>query len=112
MGKVNGGKEENFRLRDISLRLEVRENVEKTWYEHFEGLYNQDIEERVTTNIYHFDGARRILFLEGKPASNTEIEMRARKFKNGKAAGKDEVAGKKIINEGELEINIGLLKVM
>ena len=40
-----------------------------------------------------FDGARRGNYFGGEPIRRAEVELRVRKIKNRKAAGKDDVAG-------------------
>ena len=41
-----------------------------------------------------FDGIRRGNYFVGEPVGRAEVEVRVGRLKNGKAAGKDEVAGK------------------
>ena len=40
-----------------------------------------------------FDGTQRGNYFEEEPIRRTEVEMRVRKLKNRKVAGKDEVTG-------------------
>ena len=44
--------------------------------------------------MYDFDGVQRGPYFRGEPIRRTKVETRVRKFKNGMAAGKDEVTGK------------------
>ena len=51
--------------------------------------------------MYGFDGVRRENCFGEKRNTRTEVEVRMRKIKNGKAAGKDEVTGEMIRGGGD-----------
>ena len=70
------------RITDGNGRLEQGEDeVPSIWKEYFQDLYNTDTQEQVAVHVCGFDGVRR----------RAEVQMRVGKFKNGKAANKDEV---------------------
>ena len=50
-----------------------------------------------------FDGIRRGNYFRGEPNGRAEVEVRVGRFKNGKAAGKDEITGE-IIKGGGYEV--------
>ena len=54
-----------------------------------------DIQEQVASNCVS-NGVRRGNYFGGQLIKRTEVEVRVRKFKNGKAAGKNEVTGEMI----------------
>ena len=47
-----------------------------------------------------FDGVQRGNYLGGEPTSRTKVEVKVRKLKNEKAAGKDEATEEKIKSRG------------
>ena len=63
-------------------------------------MYNIDTQEQVAVCMCGFDGVWRSNYFGGEPAKRTEVEARVGKFKNGKAVGKDEVAGEMIKGGG------------
>ena len=76
------------------LVLEVAE-VERSWKEYFDDLYNIDAQEQVAVRMYGFDGAWRGNYFGGEPIGRTEFEARL-EWKNGNAAGKNEITRKMI----------------
>ena len=52
-----------------------------------------------------FVGVRRGNYFGGAPIRKTEVEVRVGKFKNGKAACKDEVTGERIKGGGNRVVN-------
>ena len=49
-----------------------------------------------------FDGVQRGNYFRGEPIWRTEVQLRARKLKNGKAAIKDKVIGEMIKGGGDM----------
>ena len=66
--------------------------MQKIWKEHYEDLYNIDIQEQVAVHLCGFYGVRRGNYFGGVPIRRTDVELRVGKLKNGKTEGKDEVA--------------------
>ena len=69
------------------------DEVRRIWKDHFENLYNIDTQEQVAVHMCGFDSVQRGNCFGGGPIKGTEVEVRVRKLKNEKAAGKDEVIG-------------------
>ena len=69
--------------------------------EYFEVLYNIDIQEQVGVHMFDFDGIRQGNYFGGEPTGRAEVEVRVGKLKNGKGAGKDEIAGEMIKGGGK-----------
>ena len=46
--------------------------------------------------MYGFDGIRRGNYFGGELTGRVEVEVKVRKLRNGKAAGKDEITGEMI----------------
>ena len=63
-------------------------------------MYNIDPQEQVAVHMYDFDGVRRGNYFGGEPIRIKEVKVRVGKLKNGKDAGKDEVAGEMIKGGG------------
>ena len=99
VGKTNGEKMENCnKIKGGNRRFALEEvEVRRISKEYFENLYNIDNQKQVAIHICGFDGVQRGNYFGGKPIRRAEVEVGVGKFKNGKAAGKDEVTGKMII---------------
>ena len=93
MSNANERKVENCsRINNGNGILVLREDeMGRIWKEYFEDLYNIDTQEEVAFQMCDFDGVRRGNYFGGEPIRRTGVEVRVGKFKNGKAAGKDEV---------------------
>ena len=74
--------------------------VQRIWKEYYEDLYNIDTQELVAVHMCGFDRVQKGKYFGGEPIRRREVEVRVRKLKNGKAAGKDEVTGKMIKGGG------------
>ena len=77
------------------------DEVQRIWKEYFEDLYTIDTQEQVAIHMCDFDGIQRGNYFGGKPIGRAEVEMRAEKLKNGKAAGKDEITEEMIKDGGD-----------
>src|SRR5678815_1118760 len=66
--------------------------------------HNIGSNEEVIVNGCGFDGARRNRYFGDEVISKEEVMGRARKLKNGKSAGIDEITGEMIKNGGEMVI--------
>ena len=75
--------------------------MRKIWKDYFEDLYNIGTQEQVTFYMRDFDGILRGNYFRGEPIGIAEVEVRVRKFKNGKAAGQDEITGEMIKGGGD-----------
>ena len=73
--------------------------VRMIWKEYYEDLYNIDNQEQVAIPMCGFVRIQRCNNFGGEP-NRTEVEVRVGKLKNGKTAGKDEVAGEMIKGRG------------
>ena len=62
-----------------------QDEVQRTWKEYFEVLYNMDTEQ-VTVHMCGFGEVRRENYFGGDPDGRTELEVRANKLEKGKAA--------------------------
>ena len=69
--------------------------------DYFEDLYNIDTQEQVAVHICGFNVVQRGNYFRRDPIRRMEVEVRVGKFKNGKAAGKDEVTGEMIKGGGD-----------
>ena len=54
-------------------------------------MYNIDPQEQVAIHMCGFDGIQRGNYFGGEPTGRAEVEVTVRKFKNGKAPGKNEI---------------------
>ena len=68
----------------------------------FEDLYNKDTQEQIAVNMCGFDGILRGNYFGRYIIRRTKVQVRVRKLKNGKAAGKDEFTGE--IRDGGLDL--------
>ena len=59
-------------------------------------MHNIDTKGQVGVHICSFGGIRKSNYFGNEPVGRTAAEVRAKKLKNGKAAGKDEVTGEMI----------------
>ena len=73
------------------------QEVQGIWKEHFENLHNVDTKELIILYVSNYDD-------NGESLSRIELEVRIRKLKNGKPAGKEEAARKIIKNWISLRI--------
>ena len=64
-------------------------------------MYNIDNEEQVVVHICSFDMIGRGNYFGEQPIGRGEVKVRVDKFKNGKAAGKDEITGGMIKGGGD-----------
>ena len=71
--------------------------MRRIWKEYFEDLFSIETQEQVAVHMCGIDGTRRDNYFEWEPIERAETEMRVRKLKNGKAAGKYGITGE-IIN--------------
>ena len=103
VSKANERKVENYnRIKDGNGRLVLEAaELRMIWKEYYEDLYNIDTQEEVAVHMCGFDEVVRSNYFEGEPIRRTEIEVRVGKFKNGKAAGKDEITGEMIKGGGD-----------
>ena len=67
-------------------------------------MNNVNAEEQVEINMCGFDGVRRGSYFGGELVKSTEGEVRVKKLKIDKAAGKDEGTGEMIKIQVELEV--------
>ena len=65
---------------------------------YFKDLYNVDTQEEVGVHMCEYDRAQRRNYFGGVPIKKIEVE----KFKNGKAAGKDEVTEEMVKGGGDV----------
>ena len=61
-----------------------------------------DIQEKVAGHMCGFDTVQRGNYFRGESVKKTEVEVRERKLKNGKGAGKDEVTGDMLKGGGDI----------
>ena len=88
VSKVNGGKVESCsRIKNGDGRALREDEVCMIWNEHFEDLYNMDIQDQVAIHMFGFDGIQRGNYFGGNPFRKTEAEVR--NLKNGRASSKD-----------------------
>ena len=70
----------------------------------FDDLYKNDTQEQVTNHMCDIGDVQRGSYFGGEPDRKTEMDLRVRKFRNGKDARKDEVIGKMVRDEGSGEV--------
>ena len=63
-----------------------------------------------------FDGVQKANFFDGEPFRRGKVDIRVRKLKNGKAAGRDEVTGEMIVVDwiwraNNMDIESGVIPV-
>ena len=89
---MNRGKAESCsRIKDKNMSLALgQDDVRRIWKEDLEDLYNIYTQEQNLVHMFAFDNIQRGNCFEGKPIRKTEVEMRVRKLKSGKAAGDKE----------------------
>ena len=74
----------------------------RIWEDYFEDLYNITTQEQVAVNMCGFEGVRRGTYFGREPITITDVRIRVRKLKNGKASAKDEVSGAKVNGGGDM----------
>ena len=77
------------------------DKVQRIWMMYFENLFNINTQEEVAIHMYDFDGILRGRYFGEEPIGRAEVEVRVRKLKNGKVAGKDEMIGEIIKGGGD-----------
>ena len=104
----NGGKVESCnRIKDWYRSLAIEEiEVRGISKEYFEDLYNIYYQEQVAVLKCGFDSVWKGNCFGGQLIRRTEIEVRVRKIKNRKAAGKDEVTEEIIKGGGDQVMNL------
>ena len=107
LSKENRGKEESCsRIKDRNESLALGEDkMWRIWKVYFEDLYYIETQEQVELHMCGFDVVQRGNYFREEPIRRTEIEVSVKKFKNGKAADKDEVTGKNIKYGGDMVID-------
>ena len=90
------------RIKDGNGRLALEEvEVRRILKKYYEDLYNIYTQEQVAVHMCGFDRVRRGNYFGRESIRRTEVDVRVRKLKNGKAAGKNEVTGEMIKGGGD-----------
>ena len=82
------------------------DELQRIWKEYFEDLYNIDTQEQVAIQMCCFGGVWRSNYFGGETIGRAKVEVRVRKLKNEKFAGKDEITGEIIKSRADSVVDL------